>query len=148
MFYYWWDFGTCKVVERRELERFCPFWPLHLETAQTIPTPTFIELFSGQNPINGETWFLKGVPIYGTQKIRVVRDFSFSKESKLWKIDNSQTNLAFRVRWSGTPLKYYFLLFVRFWNLQSCRKTVVGKVLSLLVIAPPNSANRASHHFY
>jgi hypothetical protein len=132
-----WNLQSCR---KRELARFCTFWSLHIQTAQTMPTPTSIELFLCQNPVNGETWFLKCVAIDGTQIVPVVCDLSFSKESKLWKIDNSQTNLAFRVRSSGTPFEYYVLLLGRFWNFQTCRKKGVGKVLPLLAIAPPNSA--------
>jgi hypothetical protein len=63
---------TCKVVERRKLANFGPFWPLKLQTAKTMPTPTFVELFVSQKLTNGNTRFLKGVPIDGNQKALVV----------------------------------------------------------------------------
>ena len=43
---------------------------------ETKPTPTIIELFLSQNHTNGNTWFLRGVPIGGTQKALEVYDLS------------------------------------------------------------------------
>ena len=48
---------------------------------------------------------------------------------------------------SGTPFKYLFLLLVKFWNLQSCRRKEVGKVWPVLAIEVQNAKTMPTSTF-
>ena len=75
-------FWNLQSFRNKEVGKVWPVLTIARTKRQTMPTPTFLELFLSQNDPNGNTRFLKGVPIDETRKARVVYDLRISKVLK------------------------------------------------------------------
>ena len=67
-------FWNLQSRRRKEVGKVWPVLAIEVQNPKTMPTFTFLELFLSQNHPNGSTRFLKGDPVDGTRKARVVYD--------------------------------------------------------------------------
>ena len=125
---------------------FGPFWPLHVQNSKIMQLSLFLN-FSRVKIIPMVAQYL--LKVFQLTELEKLESFMIYDFRKYWKekIDNSQTIQPFWVKSSGTPFKYLFLLFVKFWNLQSCRGKEVGKVWPVLATPRTKRQNHANSHF-